>query len=92
MQLAFFVFFCIFCFGQKLNFIAFFLHFDATSAKERVSHKVGSCIFKTCHAGAEGAGDFFKCNLRIYKRISFKPLEVALFFALFCDFFCIAFF
>ncbi len=37
MQLAFFAFFSIFGFGQKLQFIAFFffLHLDATSAKDQ---------------------------------------------------------
>jgi hypothetical protein len=36
------------------------LHLDATSAKEKVSHRVGSCnLLRYFHAGAEGPGSVF---------------------------------
>ncbi len=46
MQLAFLHFFLHFQFWPEVAFFCiFFLHLDTTSASEKVSHRVGSCIF-----------------------------------------------
>ncbi len=56
MKFVFFVCFFIFFILAK-SWI--FLEFNATSAKEKVDHRVGSCILSYFHAGDERAGDFF---------------------------------
>jgi hypothetical protein len=76
MQLAFyFAFFLHFRLCPKVEI---FLHLDATSAKEKVGHRVGSCIFEKVPEAF-----FLKCNYLFFLQGIF--LEVAL-FALFCIF------
>ncbi len=87
MKLAFFCIFLHFQFWPEVAFSIFFLHLDATSAKEKVSHRVGSCIFRYFHAGDEGAGSFFlkkNATWGFYKVICFGSW---LFFAFFLHFF-----
>jgi hypothetical protein len=52
------IFFAFLVLAKSCILLHFFLHLDATSAKERVSQREGSCIFKTFDTGAEGMGPF----------------------------------
>jgi hypothetical protein len=46
------IFFALSVLAKSSIFLLFFPHLDATSANEKVKHRVGSCIFKVFHAGA----------------------------------------
>ncbi len=53
------IFFAFLVLATSLIFFAFFfLHFDATSAKEKVNHRVGSFTLYR-YVGLEGTGTFF---------------------------------